>query len=243
MSRTQQLDQQPEQQQGQVPATGRDQETFGLPRPLYAQIMQLTPDDAEALASMLKTHQRLSGPILQVAAGHMGNAAVQRAISITKAGSTTGPGEQPTHGPLSQAEMHEFLDDAPAKAPANKHPLSQAEMHEFLDDSPAKAQSAESAAVPGPAQATAEPAWVAGARAYNATHSEWVDEFNELTVDVCRLDGEAKVDPQAVARWQSHHGVAADGKIGPHTVGAARKLKAKAPEVAAAPQADARPPV
>jgi hypothetical protein len=275
MSRTQQLEQQPEQAQAQAPATELDQETFGLPRPLYAQIMQLTPDDAEALASMLKTHQRLSGAILQVAARHMGNAAVQRAIAVaTNARSKIGPGElsekgatevqpstrmskgemrqfledpparaQPGQGPLSHAEMHEFLEDPPAKAQPAQGPLSHAEMHEFLEDPPAKAQPAEPATPAKPAHATAEPAWVAGARAYNAAHAVLVDEFNELTSDVCRLDGEGKVDPQAVARWQSHHGLAADGKIGPHTVAAARTLKAKPSAVAAGPQADARPPV
>jgi hypothetical protein len=144
MSRAQQIEQQPEQQSTAAPATERSEQTFGLPRPLYAQILQLTPDDAESLSSMLTAHPGLSGPILQVAAGHMGNAAVQRAIAITNAGSKSASGEQPAHGPLSQAELHEFLDDAPAKAPPaqaqpNKHPLSQAELHEFLDDAPAKA--------------------------------------------------------------------------------------------------------
>ena len=45
--------------------------------------------------------------------------------------------------------------------------------------------------------------------------------------------------------WQAAHGVDADGKVGPHTLAAARKIKAQAPTVAAAPaaQADARVPV
>ena len=96
-----------------------------------------------------------------------------------------------------------------------------------------------------PSPKRTRPAWVAGARAYNAAHAHLVDEFNELTNDVCRLDGEARIDPQAVARWQAAHGVDADGRVGPHTVAAARKTKAQAPSVASAPApgADARIPV
>jgi peptidoglycan hydrolase-like protein with peptidoglycan-binding domain len=61
---------------------------------------------------------------------------------------------------------------------------------------------------------------------------------------VCRLDGAARVDVQAVAHWQTNHALPGDGKIGPHTVQKAREVKAsKRAEVAAAPQADARPPV
>jgi len=144
----------------------------------------------------------------------------------------------PAKGPLSNQEMHEFLDDGPAKAPPAKGPLSNQEMHEFLDDGPAKAPpTAAPKATPA-----AEPVWVAGARAYNAAHSDLVDEFNDLTDDVARLGGEAKVDPQAVARWQGHHGLAPGGKMGPPTVAKARTRKAKGPAVAAA-QTDARPPV
>jgi hypothetical protein len=298
MSKEAQIEHQPGQQDAAAQTTELNEETLGLPGPLYAQIVRLTPNDAEALSSMLTTYQRLSGAILQVAARRMGNAAVQRAIAIaTHAPSASGPGEtretgaaevqpggrlskdemrgfledspakaQPAKGPLSHDEMRGFLEDPPARAqpakgrlskdemrgfledpPARtqpaKSPLSQDEMRGFLEDSPAKAIPTAPAAAQSPAHATAEPAWVGGARAYNEAHGDLVDEFNELTSDVCRLDGEGKVDPQAVSRWQTHHGLAADGKIGPHTVAAARKLKAKAPEVAAVPHADARPPV
>ncbi|HEX3477403.1 MAG TPA: hypothetical protein VHT91_20410 [Kofleriaceae bacterium] len=211
MSRAQQIEQQPEQQSTAAPATERSEQTFGLPRPLYAQILQLTPDDAESLSSMLTAHPGLSGPILQVAAGHMGNAAVQRAIAITNAGSKSASGEQPAHGPLSQAELHEFLDDAPAKAPPaqaqpNKHPLSQAELHEFLDDAPAKALPAQAqpnqhplsqaelheflddppTKAAGPKAATqVDPPSVAAARAYNHQHSDLATQFNDLTNYMC----------------------------------------------------------
>ncbi|HMG22191.1 MAG TPA: hypothetical protein VK607_12760 [Kofleriaceae bacterium] len=87
-------------------------------------------------------------------------------------------------------------------------------------------------------------AWTAAAEAYNNAHSDLVDEFNDLTNDSCRLDASVKLDVVAVSHWQRNHGLAADGKVGPHTVETARKLKAVAPaQVASAPQADARPPV
>jgi len=132
-------------------------------------------------------------------------------------------------GTLSQAEMHEMLDDTPAPAQAQGKPgtLSQAEMHEMLDDAPAAAK--------------AEPAWVAGARTYNDAHAELVSEFNDATAGSC-LDAGGQLDPQAVARWQAAHGVEADGKVGPHTLAAARRASAKAGPAATA-AADQRIPV
>jgi len=276
MTRAQQIEQQPDQQAG-APATEIHAESVGLPRPLYAQIMQLTPDDAEALSSLLTAHPGLSGPILQVAAGHMGNAAVQRAISMTRAGAKGAPGEQPAHGPLSQAELHQFLDDPSDKAPPAKAqpahgPLSQAELHEFLDDAPARAQpgkgplshdemrgfledpsdKAQTAGPKGPKAATpAEPPWVAAARTYNSRHSDYAAEFNELTsfkyLDAHgggdEIDDGRKLDPKLVVSWQEQHGLQADGMVGPLTVAKAREVKARPSAVAAAPHADARPPV
>jgi hypothetical protein len=284
MSRAPQIEQQPEQQ-AQAQAPELNPETAGLPRPLYTQIMQLTPDDAEALSSLLTAYPGFSRAILQVAAGHMGNAAVQRAIA-TNTRSKTGPGEQPAQHPLSQAELHEFLDDAPAKAPPAKaqpaaHPLSQGELHEFLDDPPAKAQpahhalsqgelheflddppakapAAETAAAPNAGTAglktatRADSPQMAAARAYNHQHSHFADEFNDLTNCECLdqhgggddiYDGR-KLDPKLVASWQAKHGLQADGMVGPLTVAKAREVVAKhTAAVAAAPQADARPPV
>jgi hypothetical protein len=231
MSNAQQIEHQPGQQDAAAQTTGTSEPSIELRPDLKAQILQMSPADAGPLSEMLKLYPNLSGGILLFAASHLGNAFVQRAIAIAQGSQAHGRA-----GSMSHDEVRASIDGPAA-------PLSNREMHEFLDDSPAKAQPADPTAAPKPTQAAAEPAWVAGARAYNAAHLELVDEFNDLTDDVCRLDGQGKVDPQAVARWQSHHGQAADGKIGPHTVAAARKLKAKAPEVAAVPQADARPPV
>ncbi|HEX3477287.1 MAG TPA: M15 family metallopeptidase [Kofleriaceae bacterium] len=149
-----------------------------------------------------------------------------------------------TH-PLSQAELHELLDDpapaaapkAPAAAPpGNAHPLSQAELHEFLDDpAPAAAPKAPAAAPKGPAAATS---WQAAARTYNERHG-LVAQFNAATGNVCGSGGDA--DPEAIAAWQRAHGIPADGRIGPVTLGAATQVaaapaKADAPAPAAAPR-------
>lgn len=232
MSNAQQVEQQQGQQQDTAAqASPTPEPAFELRPDLKAQILGMSPGDAGPLAEMLKLYPNLSGGILLFAASQLGNAFVQRAIAIAKASRAQG-----RPAAMSRDEVRASIEEPAA-------PLSGAEMRGFLHDESDGPHKAEAPAAPKPTQAAAEPAWVAGARAYNAAHSELVDEFNELTSDVCRLDGEGKVDPQAVARWQSNHGLAADGKIGPHTVAAARKLKAKPPEVAAAPQADARPPV
>ena len=78
-----------------------------------------------------------------------------------------------------------------------------------------------------PAKPAAEPAWAGGARRYNEAHAEGVSEFNELTQGSCK-GADGQLDPQAVARWQRQHGVDGDGKVGPHTLAAARHVQAKA---------------
>lgn len=232
MSNAQQVEpQQVQQQDAAVQVSTTPEPAFELRPDLKAQILGMSPGDAGPLAEMLKLYPDLSGGIILFAASHLGNAFVQRAIAIAKGTKTQG-----RPAAMSRGEVRASIEEPAA-------PLSATEMRGFLHDASDGPQPAEAPAAPRPTQAAAAPAWVAGARAYNAAHSELVDEFNELTSDVCRLDGEGKVDPQAVARWQRNHGLAADGKIGPHTVAAARKLKARPPEVAAAPQADVRPPV
>jgi murein L,D-transpeptidase YcbB/YkuD len=95
----------------------------------------------------------------------------------------------------------------------------------------------EGSAAPAP---KAEAPWVAGARKYNDAHAELVSEFNELTKYKCALD-DGLIDPQAVAHWQRQHGLEPDGKVGPHTLAAARHAVAKAGP--AGGSADARIPV
>jgi len=317
MSREQLTDQQAQVGSAEQETAAPDR-THGLPPHVYAQVTGLGPADAPALADLLTLYQALSVRILTVAAPQVGNACVQRAITIaqnrSKAQGKPGtlsqaemhemlddaPAAAPTAkaqgkpGTLSQAEMHEMLDDAPAPGKAQGKPgtLSQAEMHEMLDDAPApgkaqgkpgtlsqaemhemlddaptaKAQGKpgtlsqaemhemlDDAPAPGkaqgkpgtlsqaemhemlddaPAAKAAESAWVTGARTYNAAHADLVSEFNDATAGSC-LDAGGQLDPQAVARWQRQHGVDADGKVGPHTLAAARRASAKAGPAAA----------
>jgi murein L,D-transpeptidase YcbB/YkuD len=83
----------------------------------------------------------------------------------------------------------------------------------------------------------AEPPWVAGARRYNNAHASYVGDFNEATNNSCMIDGQ--LDAQAVARWQARHGLAPDGKVGPLTLAAARKVRVSSADA----DLDARPPV
>jgi len=248
MTREAQSEHEPGQSDAAAQATAAAQQSQDLPPRLHAQILQMTPADAGALAELLQLHPALADRILSVAAPHMGNSAVQRALAIAN-----GSKPQGRQAPLSTAEMHEMLDDpapasrtVPKKAPLStaemhemlddpaagsqttapkKAPLSTAEMHEMLDDpapGPSHMAPKTELAAPRPAQVATAPAWVAEARAYNAAHPDLVDRFNELTSDVARLDGAGDVDPQAVAHWQRSHHVSADGKIGPHTIEAAK---------------------
>ncbi|HEX3759161.1 MAG TPA: peptidoglycan-binding domain-containing protein [Kofleriaceae bacterium] len=230
-----QTTQQDVQQDGGAAAPQTADPTFGLRPDLYAQIMQMIPGDSTQLAEMIENYPEFMGKIMMVAAPHLGNAAVQRALALVKQMKSVSGAA----GTLGHDEARTSMGDGPPPRPLSGHEMMAA-LHD-PSDAPAAAEAAPATPKAAPAAA---PAWVAGARAYNDAHLELVDEFNDLTSDICRLDGAGKVDPQAVARWQSNHGLAPDGKIGPQTVAAARKLKAKAPEVAAtAPQADARPPV
>jgi hypothetical protein len=154
-------------------------------------------------------------------------------------------------GALSQAELHEMLDDKPAaKTQGKPGALSQAELHEMLDDKPAAKTQGKPGALSqaelhemlddAPAKTAGEPAWVGGARKYNDAHAELVADFNDATGNSC-LDASGQLDPQAVRRWQAAHGLAADGKVGPHTLAAARQASAKAGPANVA--ADQRVPV
>lgn len=229
MSKEQQLEQQPAQQDAAAPAVTEDP-THGLRPDLYAAIQRMSPADWGQLADMMDLYPSFLGAILAVASPHLGNAAVQRAIALVKQKQAT----QGRSGSLSQDELRESVGE-----PADSRPVKSGEMTSFLHDaSDGPLQTGPDAA---PRPAAAEPAWVASARAYNAAHSDLVDEFDDLTHHAVLLDGD--VHPRSVARWQADHGLAPDGKIGPHTVQKAREVNAKAAQVAAAPQADARPPV
>jgi hypothetical protein len=64
--------------------------------------------------------------------------------------------------------------------------------------------------------------WRKGARAYNAAHHALVEQFNAVTGDACGSGSD--VDPEQIARWQKTNGVSPDGRVGPRTFHAARRL-------------------
>ena len=244
-----QLDQQAQHDgNGQDAAAARgDGFVDGLPPGVHAQLQAIRPGDAQALAQLLNMYRETFATQILAAAARapqLGNAVVQRAIKL--ADQRTLPDIAPGvmgHGGLATGDpgaLGTATRQGGEFAPMASDPqLAGTEAHAGQGYAPAAAPEA----APAPAAAAA-PAWVASAQTYNAAHRHLVDEFNELTLDVCRLDGEAQVDAMAVARWQRNHDLPADGKIGPHTVQKARELSAmKSAAVADAPQAGGQIPV
>jgi len=202
-------------------AVGPD--THGLRPDLYAEVMRMSPADANQLASMLQLYPGFARAILLVAASHMGNSAVQRAIQLEKSWHAQGRAGSLTHDELRASGG--ALDATPT------HDHAQGAEH----------ATAATAGATASAMAPQEPAWVAGARAYNATHAHLVSQFNDLTAYECLDDDSKALVPQAVAKWQAHHGIPADGKVGPQTV--ASELAAPAETQIAEPEAAAKPAV
>lgn len=232
MSKEQLVEQQPGQETGGSANEGQDQ-TYGLRADLYAQIQRMSPADADQLAAMLVNYPRLGGQILPVASHHMGNAAVRRAIALAKQiKASSSPGSS-----LSQGEVHEALDD-----PMDSRTVPWIELASTLEDK-SDPQAPDETPSKSKEAPTPEPGWVAAARTYNAAHADLVEEFNDLTAHICLNDDTVQLDPQAVASWQTQHGLTADGKVGPRTVAAARAARSKGVPVAQAEQSDARIPV
>ncbi|HSS00173.1 MAG TPA: peptidoglycan-binding domain-containing protein [Kofleriaceae bacterium] len=235
MSKEQVTEQQPGQE-GAAPTAEVAEETYGLPPQIVAQIKQLSPADDAGLAALLQSYPSHMGKILPLAAKYLGNMAVRRAMDLVKKWTAKTAG-----GSQSQEEIHANL-----ASPADATAVKEHEVASFMEDksdpqapdeTPSKPEAKPEAA---PA---AEPAWVADARRYNDVQEYLVEEFNELTAYVCLNDDTGKLDPKAVADWQRAHGLAADGKVGPHTVQAARAASAKGPQVAKTEQPEARIPV
>ena len=204
-------------------AVGPD--THGLRPDLYAEVMRMSPADANQLASMLQLYPGFARAILLVAASHLGNSAVQRAIQLEKSWHAQGRAGSLTHDELRASGG--ALDAMPT------HDHAQGAGHD----------PAATAGATATAMAPQEPAWVAGARAYNATHMHLVSQFNDLTAYECLDDDSKALVPQAVAKWQAHHGIAADGKVGPQTVAAAKgPSHAQASELAAPAEAQIAEP-
>jgi hypothetical protein len=227
---------QDEQRDAAAPAGSAAVETYGLPESIVAQIMRLPPGDSEGLARLMGAYREFANAILMVAASHVGNAAVRGAIDIVKQKDARGSNNARV-GTLNDAEKHSTLTDASDRTPVPPKDLPS--FLEYPEDRPAPAVNTSSA----PAAETKNEipaASFAGARAYNAAHPDLVAEFNALTANVCCGDN-GEIDPQAVARWQGHHGLPGDGKIGPHTVAAAKAAKAPAAPVAGPSPAAATP--
>ena len=208
---------------------------YGLPPAVQGPVMQLGPGDADALRALLVRFPSLTEQILSAAVseGHMGNRAIQHAIDLTRHGAVGRPGA------LTQAQIRpggEFALEGDGPTVGRPGGLTQAQIRpggEFaLEGGPA-------------ARSAAAPAWVAGAYRYNEAHAALVDEFNELTDFVCTLDDDRnKLDPKEVAAWQRANHLDPDGKVGPHTLAAARANKARLPGVVAQrAQSHERPPV
>jgi hypothetical protein len=117
-------------------------------------------------------------------------------------------------------------DDAAIKHPASVDPATAPDPTVTASD-PIKTDAA-----PAPK----ESAWVIGARTYNSHHAALSTEFNSLTTGSC-VNADGELDPNKVAEWQVANGVAPDGRIGPHTIAAARKKGGGDPVAAPSPAA------
>jgi murein L,D-transpeptidase YcbB/YkuD len=228
---------QDEQRDETAPAGSTTAETYGLPPHLVAQIARLAPGDSDALAQLMGDYRELANAILMAAASHVGNAAVRRAIDLVKQKDAYGSNHARA-GAMQQPEQHAAMTDASDRTPVPPKDLPS--IMEYPEERPAAAAVATPSAHAAETKKEASPAWIAGATAYNAAHPELVAEFNHLTDDMCCDDDTHHLDPQAVASWQGHHGLPADGKVGPHTVAAAKAAKTTA-HAPAAPASAAAP--
>jgi hypothetical protein len=200
MSKEQVTEQQPGQE-GAAPSVDAAEETYGLPPQIVAQIKQLTPADDDRLASLLQNFPSHMGKILPLAAKHLGNAAVRRAMDLVKKWTAKTAG-----GSQSQEEIHANL-----ASPADNTAVKEAEVATFMSDKSEPQAPDETPSSKPKAEPAAEPPWVADARRYNDVQEYLVEEFNELTAYVCQDDDTGKLDPKAVADWQRAHGLPADG--------------------------------
>jgi hypothetical protein len=215
----------------------------GLPPYLFGQVMKLRPGDADELTRLLKLYPDYAEKILAAASPQVGLSTVKQAQATVQTNAVGASGSLGSTRPGS-----EFLDEtATPTTPQGKAgalgPVRPGT--EYLDETPASLGQPEAPSVEAkkePESAAAEPPWVADARRYNDIQEYLVEEFNELTDYVCLNDDTVKLDPKAVADWQRAHGVTPDGKVGPHTVQAARAVKTKGSAVAKTEQPDAQSP-
>jgi peptidoglycan hydrolase-like protein with peptidoglycan-binding domain len=281
MSREQVADQAAQQDSASSAVAGAE-ESYGLPAPVYAQVLKLGPGNVAGLRALLAQYPNFNQGILSVASHHMGAAAVRQAMGpgpltqdqLRPGGEFALEGDTPPRKPLTQEQLRPGGEFALEGGTAPRNPLTQEQLRpggEFALEGgtaprnpltqeqlrPGGEFALEGGTAPrnpltqeqirpggefalegdAPAAPAAEPAWVAGARKYNEAHAELASNFNSLTGNTC-IGADGQLDPQLVSAWQRSHGLDADGKVGPHTVAAARQAGP-----VASSQADARIPV
>ena len=220
----------------------------GLPPYLFGQVMKLGPGDADALTRLLRLYPDYTDKILAAASPQVGLSTIKQAQAMIQQNTVGASGSLGSTRPGG-----EFLDETKTSVVPQQGGGSLGKVRpgtEYLDETPsapaAAQQPAHAASEDGAtkeATPAKEEAWVADARRYNDVQEYLVEEFNELTDYICLDDDTVKLDPRAVADWQRAHGLSADGKVGPHTVQAARAVKAKGGSVAKTEQPEARIPV
>ncbi len=132
--------------------------------------------------------------------------------------------------PPSAANSAAAMDDFRAVNGLPSAANAAAAMQDFRD---VNGPSATETPAPAPAPATEQHAkpestWIVHARQYNRA-SPAASEFNSLTAGTCATADGADLDPNKVAQWQADHGVAPDGRVGPHTLAKARTVAAAQP--------------
>ena len=132
--------------------------------------------------------------------------------------------------PLSKAEQASILHDA-----SDPKPLNKPELGHILND-PSDPYHAASDSLLAPTQ-------IEDAKGYNAAHADLVTIFNSLTTNLCcEVPGASgPVDPQKVATWQAKRNLQVDGKLGPHTLAAAKAAVKNHTEIVAEGQVNPQP--
>ncbi len=232
------------QSQGAAPAQADQQgDIQGLPPNLYHQAARIRPGDVQGLRDLLTLFPDFAPQILAVASSSgVGLSTVKQAQAMVQQNVT---GQR---GTLTSAQIHEGGESAQGSAPVlgpepapeaqaaavdSAKPLSKPEQRQILHDpsDPKALSKPEQVEIlndrtdafqmtPDHLLASTK---VEDARAFNAAHADLVASFNKLTSHACCEQGASgPVDPQAVASWQAARGLDVDGKIGPHTVAAAK---------------------
>jgi hypothetical protein len=166
-------------------------------------------ENAKDLSAILRMHPALRPQIVEEARRYLSDEEIARAVRMADAAAGGIDANQEQQAPPKAAPEEPQPGDRPPGLTA-----------------------------PDPA---AEAAWIGQARAYNAAHEDLVGEFNILTSFSCLSAGRengAVADPIKVAAWQKDHGLEPDGKIGTHTVAAAREFNKRAKGPAPSPVDD-----